>query len=126
MNDVAFSRAFQAFDGAIWAHSAGSALVALWAAVETLARPGRTGITKRLGRAVAALLDPPGAERRRMYQRVESLYEARSGSAHASRAPEAVQLVSSFDIARRSFIACMEREALPNAEQLQDDWKQQR
>ena len=126
MNDAAFSRAFQAFDGAIWAHSAGNALVTLWAAVETLVRPGRSSIAKRLARAVAALLEPPEAQRQRVFQRAESLYEARGGSAHASRAPEAEQLVSTFDIARRLFIACMERGALPDAEQLQIDWKRQR
>ena len=126
MNDVAFSRAFQAFDGAIWAHFAGSALVALWAAVETLVRPGRTGITKRLARAVAALLEPPGTERRRMYQRVESLYEARSGSAHASRTPVAEQLMASFDITRRSFVACMDGAVLPDVVQLEEMWRLQK
>ena len=126
MNDAAFARAFQAFDGAIWAHSAGSALVTLWAALETLIRPGRSRITKRLAACVAALLEPPGAERQRLFQRVESLYEARGGSAHASRTPEAEQLVSSFEIARRTFIACMERGALPDVEQLQERWRQRR
>ena len=122
MNDASFSRAFQAFDGAIWAHSAGSALVALWAAVEAAVRPGRPPITKPLASALAALLEPPGAERQRLFQRVKSLYEARGGSAHAARTPEAEQLLSSFEVARGLFIACMERGALPDVEELQVNW----
>ena len=40
MNDPAFNRAFRSLDGAIWAHSAGSALLTIWAALETLIRQG--------------------------------------------------------------------------------------
>ena len=92
MNDQAFGRSFQTFDGAMWAHSTGSAIIVIWAAVETLIQPGRPDTTKRLSSSLAALLEPAGAERERLFQRIRSLYEARSSSAHASRSPAAQQL----------------------------------
>ena len=123
MNNEAFGRAFQTFDDVVWAHSAGSALVMVWAALETLIQPGRDKITKKLASSLATLLEPPGAERERVFQRVVSLYEIRGSSVHASRVPEAQQLMSSFDIARRSFIACIKSCELPNAAKLQEMWR---
>ena len=123
MNDEAFGHAFQAFDNVIWAHSAGSAIVVIWAALETLIRPGRQQITKRLSSSLATLVEPPGADRDRLFQRLTTLYEARGSSAHASRSPEAEQLLSSFDIARRSFIACIHNREVPNAATLHQKWR---
>ena len=123
MNDQAFGRAFQTYDAVIWAHSAGSAIIMIWAALETLMRPGRFQITKRLATSLAALLEPPGAERERLFQRLTSLYEARGGSAHASRSPEAQQLMLSFDVARRSFITCINNRQLPKAAKLHEMWR---
>ena len=126
MNDPAFGRAFRTFDGAIWAHSAGSALVTIWAALETLIRPGQSQITKRLASSLAALLEPPGPGRNRLFGHVKSLYEARGGSAHASRTPEAQQLLSSFEIGRQAFISCIDRRALPKVAELQEMWRQEK
>ena len=123
MNDQAFGRSFQTFDGAIWAHSAGSAIIVIWAAVETLIRPGRPDTTKRLSSSLAALLEPAGAERERLFQRIISLYEARSSSAHASRSPAAQQLFESFEIARRTFVYCIDNGQLPNASRLHEMWR---
>lgn len=123
MNDQPFGRAFQTFDSAIWAYSAGSAIVAIWAALETLIRPGHHQITKRLASSLAALLEPPGPERDRLFQRLTAMYEARGGSVHASRPPETQHLLSSFDIARRSFMACMDRRERPNADDLHEMWR---
>ena len=123
MRDALFGRAFQTLDGAIWAHSPGSAIVTVWAALETLVRPGRTDIGKRLAMSVAALLEPPGTERDRLFQRAKGLYEARGSSAHASQSPEVEQLVSSFDIARRSFMASIDSHTVPDSTQLQEMWR---
>ena len=123
MNDPSFGRAFQTFDGAIWAHSAGSALVTVWAALETLIRPGKRDITKLLASSLAALLEPPGPTRDRLFGRAKTLYEARGGSAHASRQPEAEQLLSSFEIGRRSFAACIDRQSTPVVSELQAMWR---
>ena len=123
MSDRAFGCAFQTFDNAIWAHSAGSAIVMIWAGLETLIRPGRQQVTKKLASALAALLEPSGAERERLFQRLSCLYKARGSSAHASRSPEAQQLMESFGIARRSFIACIDNQELPNATKLHEMWR---
>ena len=126
MDDPAFGRAFQTFDAAIWAHTAGSALVTIWAALETLIQPGKQQITKRLASSLAALLEPPGPMRNRLFGRAKSLYEARGGSAHASRSPEAQQLLSSFEIGRQSFVSCIDRRALPKVAELQEMWRQEK
>ena len=123
MDDPAFGRAFQTFDGAIWAHSAGGVLVTIWAALETLVRPGEHDITKRLASSMAALLEPPGSERDRLFARLKSLYKARGGSVHASREPEAQQLLSSFEIGRRSFVSCIDNRALPDPGELHEMWR---
>ena len=126
MTDPTFGRAFRAFDEAIWAHCAGSALITIWAALETLIRPGQNGIAKRLASSVAALLEPPGSGRDRLFGQVKSLYEARGGSAHASRAPEKQQLLSSFDIGRRCFMSCIDRQWVPKVGELQEAWLQRK
>lgn len=126
MNDGAFGRAFRTFDGAIWAHSEGSALLAIWAALETLILPGQSKITKRLASSLAAMLEPPGPGRNRLFGQVKSLYEARSGSAHASRSPEAQELLSSFEIGRQAFKSCIDRRALPKVTELLEMWHQER
>ena len=123
MTEPSFGRAFQAFDNVIWAHSAGSAIVMIWAALETLVRPGRHRITKRLVSALAALLEPPGPERERLHQRLSSLYEARGGSAHASQSPEAQHLMESFHVARRSFMACLDNRETPDTTKLLEMWR---
>ena len=126
MNDHAFGRAFQTFDGAIWAHSTGSALVTIWAALETLIRPGHSEITKRLASSLATLLEPPGPGRSRLFGHVKSLYEARGGSVHASSPPEAQQLLSSFAIGRQAFMTCINRRAVPKVVELQEMWHQEK
>ena len=126
MNVQAFGRAFQTFDGAIWAHSPGSAIIVIWAALETLIQPGRNQTTKKLASSLAVLLELPGPGRDRLFQLLTSLYNARGGSAHASYSPNSQQLMSSFDIARRSFIACINNRKVPNSAKLHEMWRLKR
>ena len=126
MIDPGFRRAFRTFDGAIWAHSDGSAIVTIWAGLETLIQPGKSQITNTLASSLAALLEAPGSRRNRLFGRVKLLYEARGGSAHASRSPEAQQLLSSFEIGRRSFVSCIDRRALRKVAELQEWWREER
>lgn len=123
MKDQAFGRAFQTFDNVIWSHSTGSAIVMTWAAMETLIKPGHLDITKRLASSLAALLEAAGPERERLYQRLASLYKARGNSAHASRSPEAQQLLESFEVSRQAFIVCIDKRKLPDVETLHKMWR---
>ena len=86
-------------------------------------QPGRPDTTKRLSSSLAALLEPAGAERERLFQRIRSLYEARSSSAHASRSPAGQQLFDSFEIARRMFVHCIDNGQIPIASRLQKMWR---
>lgn len=126
MDDPPFARAFQTFDAAIWAHSYGSALITIWASLETLIQPGKHKITNRLASSLAVLLEPPGPKRSQLFGRAKTLYEARGGSAHASRMPDPKQLLSSFDIGRQSFISCIDKQALPKVAELQELWRQEK
>jgi hypothetical protein len=115
--------AFQTFDQAIWAHSAGSAIIMAWAALEALFRPGRTQITKNLAACIATFLNPPGPQRDWAYHAVARLYEARGKTAHYAQIPEGEQLLDSFGLARRSFAKCFEARELPDAGILMRRWK---
>lgn len=126
MREERFNRAFQAFDDATWAHSTGSALVTIWGAMETLIRPGRREITKILASTLAAFLEPPGPERDRVFQKIGSLYQVRGQFVHASQPPEITQLQGSVDIGRRTLMACLERQLLPDIDELQAAWKERR
>ena len=86
-------------------------------------QPGRPDTTKRLSSLLAALLEPVGAERERLFQRIRSLYEARGNSAHASRSPETQQLLESFEIARKTFVYCIDNGRLPIASKLHEMWR---
>ena len=124
LDNDAFNRAFQTFDSAIWAHSAGSAIVMAWAALETLFRPGRRQITKTLASCIATFLHPAGPERDRAYQEIEMLYKTRGSAVHDAQLPETEQLHSSFQLARRSIAKCLETREVPNAEELLKRWKE--
>ena len=77
LENEAFNRAFQTFDNAIWAHSASSAIIMAWAALETLFRPGRRQITKTLAICIATFLHPGGPDRDRAYQEIERVLAGR-------------------------------------------------
>ena len=95
----------------------------LWAALETLVEPGGRDIGKRLASCLATLIEPPGRKRTWLFQMVRDLYDARCRSSHASYGPEDEQLMASFDVGRRAFIACIERRLVPNATALLQSWK---
>ena len=124
MGDESFGRSFAAYDGAPWAHSAGSAIITVWAALETLMGPGQPDIAKKLASSIAALLEPPGPDRHRLFQQVRELYEARGRSAHASRSPDLPHLLSTFDVARRVFVSCIDNREVPEFRRLQWMWKE--
>lgn len=121
-----FGRAVQTLDGAIWAHSPGSAIIMVWAAIETLFRPGRRQVTRTLSTCIAALLCAAGPDRDRVYQKVEQLYEARGSAAHDSRVPESEQLLDSLHIARHCIAKCIDDRHLPDADDLVRRWKERR
>lgn len=124
LNDEAFNRAFQTLDSAIWAHSSGSALLMVWAAVETLFRPGRQNITKTLASCMATFLYPPGSDRDRIFARITTLYEPRGNAIHDAQLPEAEQLFESFEIGRRALARCLELGEFPDRATLLEKWKQ--
>lgn len=123
MDEKSFNRAFQTFDGAVWAHSPGAAIIMLWASLETVFRPGRQDVTKKLSAALATYLYPCKAKRGKAFQEMRKLYEARGGTAHAAKTPEHKELLATFGIARRVFSRCIEEQGLPDTSALLAEWK---
>ncbi len=123
MDNEIFNRAFQTFDQVIWAHSLGSAIVMLWAALETLFRPGRGQITKSLAKSIAVFLNEAGPERDRTYQKVEKLYGVRGGIVHNTMSPDSNEFFESASIARQCLIKCLELNQVPVSTDLLLCWK---
>ncbi len=118
MNDPAFRRALQTFDGTANVSHSGASIVIAWASLETLLRPGQHKITERICRALAAYLEPPGRTRDRAFTRIAACYEARGGAAHAGTPPEKEQLQTAFRLARATLMKSIEIGSPPDVEQL--------
>lgn len=117
-----FNRAYQTWDQAPFAHSTGAAMVMIWAALETLFRPGPNNLTKRLSKAIATHLEKPGGKREALQQKIATLYELRGSSVHNSQEATGVALADSANLARRAFIVCMAEGAAPDCEALLQRW----
>jgi hypothetical protein len=122
MNIGHFNRAYQTWDQAPFAHSTGAAMVMIWAALETLFRPGPNDLTKRLSKSIATHLEKPGSKREAIQQKIATLYELRGSSVHDSREATGVALADSASLARRAFISCMGEGAAPDSEALLQRW----
>lgn len=122
MDTPHLNRAMQTFDGALWAHSRGSAIVMVWAAMETLFRPGQRNIAKSLSTSMATFIEPPGRQRERLQQRIAFLYEARGNSIHDSQVPEREALLESIAVGRRALMSCLETNLVPNIDELRAKW----
>lgn len=117
-----FNRAYRTMDSAPLAHSSGAAIVMIWAAIETLFRPGQNQLTKRLSKAIATHLELPGRKREALQQHAARLYEQRGSSIHNSQEATATALAETAKLARLAFIKCMKEEAVPDCDALLISW----
>ena len=117
-----FNRAYKTMDAAPLAHSSGAAMVMMWAALETLYRPGQHQITKRLSKAIATHIAAPGLKREILQQRAAKLYELRGSSVHNSHEATGAVLAETADLVRLAFINCMEQGTVPDADELLRLW----
>lgn len=117
-----FNRAYQTMDSAPFAHSSGAAMVMIWAALETLFRPGQHQLTKRLSKAIATYIEEPGGKREALQQRIAQLYELRGSSVHNSQEATGAALAESARLARLAFITCISRGAVPDCDTLLSHW----
>ena len=117
-----FNRAYQTMDSAPFAHSSGAAMVMIWAALETLFRPGQHQLTKRLSKAIATHLEEPGVKRETLQQRIAQLYELRGSSVHNSHETTGAALAESARLARLAFITCIAQGAVPDCDTLLHRW----
>lgn len=123
MKDDVFNRAMLTLDRAIAIRDLGAGIVIAWASIETLFRPGKSRITSRICRALAAFLAPAGPERDRLFTIVSASYEARGGVSHAGEMPEIEQFQIAFGLARDALIKAIEQSELPNIDDLLENWR---
>lgn len=114
MSDPTFERAFATFDAMFWLPTAAARLTALWSAMETAMRPGRSDITKRLARALGDYVGSDRRDRDRIVNEVIRLYGERSSSSHNAQPPSDEVVRASYLIARSMFIRIVAEGTLPS------------
>lgn len=118
-----FRRALITLDNGWWHLRGGASVVTFWAAIETLLRPGRRFITKRISQALAALLYATREERDRAYSQFGASYEARGGSVHDGQRPQDEEFAFAALLARDVFLKVIETCETPNIDNLVSSWK---
>ncbi len=63
------------------------------------------------------------SERDRLFAKAADAYEHRGFATHDAQHPESAFAFDTFDLARRFFIACLERNTIPSSEALLLAWK---
>jgi hypothetical protein len=90
-------------------------LMSLWAALEAIFSPDKAAELKfRVAARIACYLEPAGAGRLELYNKVRKLYDARSAAAHGSSKskPEFSLIETYFDL-RRALIQIIDRNHFP-------------
>jgi hypothetical protein len=123
MESENFNRAFQIFDNALWAQSLGSAILMIWAALETLMRPGRQETGKTLAQLLATFLYDEKTKRDRMFGKIRNAYHARGKVAHNSELPELDEFTFVLELGQAVFKKCIEQNAQPMPDYLLENWK---
>ena len=124
LSHQAFNRAVQTFDSASCSGSLSNSTIMVWAALETLFRPGRLNIKKTLAMCIAAFMYPPGPDRDKLFQHVDRLYELRGSIVHDSQVPEHKYILSVFELGRQILIRVLDLSRIPTADDLLTKWKQ--
>ncbi len=117
-DDEHFGAAFMMFDESVWVSKPRAGLLLAWGAIECAIRPGQRDTTKRLARHMAALLEPRGPNRTRLYQQVKRLYCVRGEVIHAGASISPDNYFETLELARRLFLTCFEQRVLPSAKDL--------
>jgi hypothetical protein len=112
-----FNRAIKSLDRAYLITEAPLALVALWESLEALLAPRGAAAEPGLPESVASFLEPPGAARRKLGERIAGLYEARA-PAEASVDPPEGSLAETYGIVKRVCLKVIEEERVPTREEI--------
>ncbi len=122
MRGEGFSLAMRTLDEAWFMPNAGSKMLLLWSAIETLFRPGRQDTTKVLSKMIATYLTDDPKARDREYQNIKELYGARGEMIHAARLPTEAAVQHTAHIARSVFVRTIENRSVPEGERLLMAW----
>ncbi|SNS12689.1 hypothetical protein SAMN04488503_2863 [Humidesulfovibrio mexicanus] len=123
VDDEHFGAAFMMFDESVWVSKPRAGLLLAWGAIECAMRPGQRDTAKRLARHIAALLEPRGPNRTRLYQQVKRLYGVRGDVIHAGASVAPDNYFETLELTRRLFLTCFEQSVLPAARDLEGEWK---
>lgn len=112
-SEPAFYRAFQTFDGAAWLPTPATQMIAIWTAIETVMRPGRQQITKRLASALGDYLGADRSARDRICNQAIQLYHSRGNATHDGQQTTQKALRESYMLARDMFIQIIATGQMP-------------
>ncbi|GBD48543.1 hypothetical protein [Methylopila sp. Yamaguchi] len=122
LKDDSAYRAFVMLDGIWWLPTTTAMMVAIWTSVETMLRPGRRDVTKRLADGVRRYVGQSKSDGDRLYNETVRLYESRGQSAHAGRSPAIEDVHASFVIAHDVMLRAMHEGQLPDLDNLTPVW----
>jgi len=115
-------RAFVMLDGIWWLPTTTAMMVAIWTAVETMLRPGRRDVTKRLADGVRRYIGRSKNDGDRLYNETVRLYESRGASAHAGQSPAIEDVHASFVIAHDLMLRATHEGRLPDIDNITPIW----
>lgn len=114
----AFSLALQTFDQCVFLRHASLALLALWAALESIFSGGRDELRYRISAGMAAFLEPPGLSRLSLQKEIAKLYDSRSAAAHGRFEEAHEPLRKTYALGRRTIIKMIEENHVPTRAEL--------
>ena len=114
-----FDLAMGAFDNCSFGRNPELAMLQLWGALEALFSPGRDELRFRISANVATFLEPPGAERHSLQQRVAKLYDSRSAAAHGRAKNVEDALIETYSVTRRVLLTIIEQNHVPSLKELE-------
>ncbi len=123
MSNEYFGAAFMMLDESVWVSKPRAGILLAWGAIECALRPGRRDTGNRLARIIASLLESQRPDRTRLFQKVKQLYDTRGKIIHAGVEPDINSYFETFELAQRVFISCFESTLLPEADDLEREWK---
>jgi hypothetical protein len=111
--------AVEALDQAHFIRDSALGILLIWAALEGLFSPSRSELRFRVSALISSFLEPPGARRRLLHNRLTKLYDARSVAAHERSSVDRQVLLESMELLRRLIIKMVSDFHVPSKDELE-------
>lgn len=118
-NNENFADAFVSADRCLHEQRPSTSTVIIWGALERLFADFKQELNFRVALNIASYLEHVGPDRLNLFATAKKLYGARSKAAHGRRHEDYEAYKQSYILLRRSLIAMIEADAVPNASDLE-------